>query len=112
MPGNARQSTRVPVAGLPVASDTRARYAVPSSRRQTTATAWRGNTSPGCQASIAVLAGSHSSIDANRQPGPTVRSRRSTAATVRNSCADNGSSGWVGIVQASLKASGPGGGCP
>ena len=42
----------------------------------------------------ASLAGSRSSIEAIRQPGPTPRSRRSTAATCRNSPAVSGSSGW------------------
>src|ERR1700728_3185844 len=44
------------------------------------------------------LGGSLSSIEANRQPGPTPRSRRRIAAAWRISSAVSGSSGWAGWV--------------
>jgi len=50
------------------------------------------------------LPGSRSSIDANRQPGPTPRSRRRAAAACRISPAVSGSSGWTGPALAEAPA--------
>src|SRR6185437_6847109 len=75
-----------------------ARYAWPSARFQQTTTASRLTSSPDSSAGRSALAGSFNSIEANRQPSPIPRSRRTVAAAWRISSAVSGSSGWVTSV--------------